>query len=615
MKFFEALSADWLAIGAVAIVAAIFFFCLAVLLVNRRRTLRAAAALRGRSIASLLGESGENFEMLGPVERSLLDAIRGVIAFEADDKWVVRALPSDEVRVALHRSYRAGLGRLASRVGENLTAIALFLTFCLLGWVLISDVPAGLDSGEAKNLTSAIGKMGAKFFVSALGVLGAFLIDLVDRKSDAAIDEATARIVEQLRQIMEPHDLFLARTAYDRRRQLEGFEGKVESLGRDLSSKLSKLESLNVTVTGIGIEVTNAVQTMMTDHVAEIIARAIEDIREMVQKGAEDLRAGVGRDFADSVAKLERSLEQLNESVRNQGKSGVEEILEKLRDAVSGGFASQSQDMGKQLQRLAETIPALEGIFRQVAEELGSNARSWGEENQRAVSVLGEQVGEVVMQFKEIQTVMAGSVARLSEESERITRSLQESSSASVREFREESERSKRVAVQIAADLEARTERLDSAIADAQEQVDAIAGVLRQSLRELVSVVDGARHTTVASQEHARAMSEAAVKLAQAVRLFDQSVEKQSATVDNELKVQQLQQEVIGKLNQATADILAQYEKAVTQSTSMLTGEWERLANRVRALVDQSSSALLEPVEELANHVGDLKEIVRSVRR
>lgn len=319
---------------------------------------------------------------------------------------LIRAEPSQGLRETCRALFRHSWGHA---LGKNLTGIALVMTFGLLGKVLVGPVREALMGGGAAGatqavlLSAAIGQMGAKFFVSAMGLVGSFFFQAIASVQEsrllARLDAMRPRF-ESATQTLDAHGIVLA-TA--RRDALSALKGELVQTRRELSERLLHLESVEVSLQDIGTQVQTSFGTMMKEQVGDVITRQLSAVEKAVREIATDLQRSIASGFAatlqQEMSTVRDSLGSIQQSLSERQEHDLGRILEQLRDAVSGGFHSQSQDMARQMQELLGVLPRLEQQFEAMSHMMGTQARQWGAENQRAIDVLGARVTTVVESF------------------------------------------------------------------------------------------------------------------------------------------------------------------------------------------------------------------------
>jgi len=261
--------------------------------------LGALTAEKLRALVSLLRREGEAKvpEEKAGLERELVQRLRSVrVGFEDGKPVIARPLPAilDEWGHEIAEDGTAGL------LGSSFTGIALVCTFLLIAWVLFTDVPAAIRAtGNAKEsaaapmdaLAEAVGKMGAKFVISSVGIVLAILHSFVHRDYVRRVMRATHRIAQTLS--LEVVDLQSVQFLWANKLLL-GTTSIAPAIARQeevLATKLERLGKLEVVVKDLGSAVAASLGTLMKSALAEELSLVVADVRTLV----EVLRGGCKR--------------------------------------------------------------------------------------------------------------------------------------------------------------------------------------------------------------------------------------------------------------------------------------------------------------------------------
>ncbi|MGE6761720.1 hypothetical protein ACQKGO_27155 [Corallococcus interemptor] len=319
--------------------------------------------------------------------RALWRAVREQLVFppggqEVSGPILMRSSPSRELRETCRALFRHSMGH---GIGRNLTGIALVMTFGLLGIVLVGPVQAALTSTGAAGasqtdlLSQAIGKMGAKFFISAAGLLGTLFFQAFAFSSERQLLkrlDAMRASFERNTLTLDAHEIALAS---ERRDALGALKAELVQTRRELSNQLSHLESVEVSLQDIGTEVQKNFGTMMKEQVGDVITRQLGAVEKAVRDIATDLQRSISMGFTaalqQEMAGVRAHLDAIQQALVGQQEHDLGRILEQLRDTVSGGFHTQSQDMARQMAGLVEVLPRLEKQFDLMTQSLGNHAR------------------------------------------------------------------------------------------------------------------------------------------------------------------------------------------------------------------------------------------------
>jgi len=587
---------DRIATGAVLVVLVLLVLSLVTVWVQYFRTRKKLVAfsvgLRNRIQAWNQARTPSTREPFwAEIERVLI--FRG----EQPSKIVVRDSPVPGLTMQVLKSSRSGpLGVFLSLIGKHLTAIALMITFGLLGWILMSSVHSSLKAAAGSagdQLPDAVRLMGAKFFVSVTGLLGAWLFQFFSDLTDEWLEARASKVIAGVEDLLETIPVFQARMAY---------------VG---SQQLKKLESITVTVQGIGNEVTSHIGTIAKQQVADTICDAITELRNSAQEIAINLQSQLTTSFGQSlsteVTRLQGGLEAVQNAIQDQSRGNLDRIVEQLRDIVSGGFSSQSEDMGRQMGQLASTLPKLEAQFAAMTDSLGRNAHEWGEENQRAVVLLSNQVAELVQQFQTVRTGMEAAVAGLAEASQRSVDKLASSASTQAGEINREMDTLRKVAADGTASFAQNTRGFMEVISRVQVELASANGTLRDTVTALATTFQQLKQSQTDQRATLQTLDQAARNLAEGGRRVGAVIEQQPAIIEREQHLLEAQRQAVDRVATVLDQMLKRYSDALSHQSTQLADSWGTLAQRVKQTVEAASLSLSESVDELNQTVRELK--------
>ncbi|AFE04995.1 hypothetical protein COCOR_03085 [Corallococcus coralloides DSM 2259] len=573
--------------------------------------------------------------------RALWRAVREQLVFppgkqEVPGPILMRSSPSRELRETCRALFRHSMGH---GIGRNLTGIALVMTFGLLGVVLVGPVQAALTStgaggaSQADLLSQAIGKMGAKFFISAAGLLGTLFFQAFAFSSERRLLmrlDAMRASFERITLTLDAHEISLAAA---RRDALGALKTEIVQTRRDLSDRLSHLESVEVSLQDIGTEVQKNFGTMMKEQVGDVITRQLGSVEKAVRDIAADLQRSISMGFTAALqlemAGVRAHLDAIQQALAGQQEHDLGRILEQLRDTVSGGFHTQSQDMARQMAGLVEVLPRLEQQFEVMTQTLGSHARQWGSENQRAVEALGEKVSELVGSFDGVRDRLEGSGSNIASSFKDVLTGLRESSSEMVRLAAQASLNMQSNSVQQSGVLRNQMEELrvrsESDMGQFQAQSQEFVKVMRETQDGLRTVTkqmsDTADKLAAASrgvgESHHKAgavsakMDEVAQRLMDTANAFQRLSQERSNVVRQEQTLLNAQREAVDRVGPVLNALTKTYEDSVSRQAQILSSQWTEVMHRLDSVVDRSSGELVQGVDDLTETVQQLKETLR----
>jgi archaellum component FlaC len=578
----------------------------------------------------------------------------------------MRASPSQELRETCRALFRHSAGH---GIGRNLTGIALVVTFVLLGVVLVGPVQEALRVSQAPGagsqsdlLSQAIGQMGAKFFVSAMGLVGSFAFQgfasFLERRLLAQLDSMRARF-ELTTQTLDAHKIVLASARKD---ALGVLKAELTQTRKELSERLEHLESVEVSIQDIGSEVKTHFGTMMKEQVGDVITRQLTAVERAVRDIASELQRTIATGFATTLqtemTTVREHLNAIQKALSEKQEHDLGRILEQLRDTVSGGFHSQSQDMARQMADLVGVLPRLESQFEVMSKALGENARQWGTENQRAIDVLTDKVTVLLGSFDKVRNDLETATARvlrastesshrLSEENQQVLGQLGSTVSSVMGGFKnvlagmnDSTQRLVDAAALSAQNLQdhtvrqagtlqgqvdalrdaansgmhnvvARSEEFSKVMGKTQDGLRELTEQLRNTAAQLVSATRSAGDTHDKAKNASTQMEDVANQLRETAKTFQGLSQARQVAVNEEKSLLGVQREALDRVTPVLTGLAQTYEDAVSRQSQVLSSQWTKVVREMESVVDRTSGELLQGVEELNDTVRELKEILR----
>ncbi|MCP3061108.1 hypothetical protein LXT21_20210 [Myxococcus sp. K38C18041901] len=644
------------------------------LVLFRRHKLRRAIGLLDAHLEEVL--EGRRPEP-GPQEeaKALWRAIRELLVFPPGRQPVplpalIRAEPSQGLRETCRALFRHSWGHA---LGKSLTGISLVMTFGLLGMVLVGPVREALMGGraagasQAELLSSAIGQMGAKFFVSAMGLLGSFLFQsvasVIESRLLARLDAMRSRF-ESATRTLEAQDILLATARGD---ALGTLKDELVQTRRELSERLARLENVEVTLQDIGTHVLSTFGSMMKEQVGDVITRQLSAVEKAVREIAADLQRSIASGFAQTLqtelSTVRDSLGAIQQSLAGRQEHELGRILEQLRDSVSGGFHSQSQDMARQMEQLMGVLPRLEQQFEAMARVMGTQAEQWGAENQRSIQVLSERVATVVDSFDRVRdglvSATAGVLAASKESSQQLgvenqqmlgqlersvesvverfeqvlkgmdasTQRLVDSTSQSAQHLQQQTgEQADFLARQVEmlrsaanvdmSNFQSRSEAFAKVMGTTQDGLRQLTEQLRNTAAQLVSATRGAGDTQDKARGAAAQMEQVTRQLGETAKEFMQVSQSRREVARVEEGLLSAQRQAFERVQPVLDGLASRYEESVKAQAQTLSGQWSKVMQDMQSVVTMSSGELAQGVDALNETVQALsKALTTQVRR
>jgi hypothetical protein len=512
------------------------------------------------------------------------------------------------------------LHRSAFEAGPWLTGAALLCTFFLIALVLAESVGPAIRQGGAGigSLSQAVSTMGAKFVVSMAGILMSIVHGFFRGKHAralyAAADEAAQRI-EPLSYSSEAYQIDCAERAAGQAARIaqaieDGQADQQANLVQVLSA-IGKLNSIEVSIKDIGSELATSLQTTVKN---DVVAGIGQELRDM----ADDLKDSLSRAFSASLDQqmgaVVGELTKIERAVASQAKDQVGELLQKLGDAVSGGFTSESARMKDALTRFAEVVPRLEEQLRTVLKTAGDDLARRSQDSSRSQEALMGRFQQVLTGIEAQQRDSAVMAKQMQELAGRTQNMLVEGLSAAGQQMAQRSQRSveeftgaMREATggaaeayrKLVAEAEAAASALQKARAEHAEGAQRL-GDSARVLRDVLTQADASAQSLRAVAEQVRgALTEARA-----------TVETSAGAVKASRDAAAEQQKLLTELTQRFPDLAKQYLDATDLAFGRIASTWkgkvqelESTVTRVGDGVSSNVGAFAEAVEELGQHL------------
>lgn len=370
-------------------------------------------------------------------------------------------------RAAVRRALQeASTAHTVWRAGSTVTGVALVLTFVIIGGVM-----SGLDfraiGGTDDSLTRAVGEMGSKFWVSALGVLGTLtyqsfagrladslrigVAEYVDAASSLILDQAqwereraherSAAVLAALEGIAKKqstgteateHAVYrlvaietLARQHADAMRQavaglasaVEQRVGSLEHVQRanaqEATERYKQQQEQAKQQEAWGERTINALvavaqHTKLVEQRAKETSARIESIDAALQGGLTPLVSEVEK-MAQTLlgSRVDEFITRL-QGVLSTEMESVRSVFRgpEFRSAVSGGAADAAHSVGQTLEHLSEALPDILDQVRRASVDAQ-------EANEKAFAAVASEAARSEARLGELQAVVEASVGNV----------------------------------------------------------------------------------------------------------------------------------------------------------------------------------------------------------
>lgn len=518
------------------------------------------------------------------------------------------------------------------RLGPLFTGVALFCTFVLIGLVLLEQVQAALNDVAAsetalaqasRSLAEAVGGLGAKFFISAAGIVCTVVYTVFELCIEAAHERQLDAVERDLRGI------FASPEEYDGLLQREHLKRLA-----DVCAGVGRLQSIEVSVQNLSSEVVDQLSKVITKDMGEQVQGMIEQALARVDEIAERTQQAFSGELKVAVASAQQAipaviqqLEEIRKAIAQQAESPVVALLEQFKGAMRTGYQQETSQLAAALRQLSSTIPemarTLEAAGQRVTERLSADQAR----GQQVQDQLFTDIKRLLEHLEQQQTALESSVGRIHGEtlqaavgvSSQLKEQLETAAAGFIRVAATQTDAmNDRVGVLLSTQQSSFTElekTLGSVVArlgDAERALAGSAQNLESSARQLNAaqasndqLVVGARNVVAEVRSSAQALNESAGSAQALLEHGRRIVHSAMEHADREVQLTSQLQTVWPKLFDT-------YLQSFQQKSDALASSWEtthhKVANVVTGIVDQ----LQDPVDELRDTVNDLAKSLKA---
>jgi hypothetical protein len=542
----------------------------------------------------------------------------------------------------VRRDMLADLARRSKplRLGPLFTGCALFLTFILIGYVLVTDMQAALEafsqSGTSvgsgaqdaldqasRRLAQGVGGLGGKFFISAAGVL----FSVVYTIGELLLEARHRRMIDEMDHALR--SVFASPEEYDgllQRRHLD-------VLG-EISHKVGCLNNIQVSVQNLSSEVVHQLSQVLTKDLGEqmhgMMAQALERVDSIATRTNEALSADLRQVMnvaQEGIPHVVQHLEAIRNEVAHQAKAPVEELVRQFKTALTGGFQHESAQLGAALNQFAMVVPEMARSLEAVGRSMTDSVSAGQERSQAIQQQLLSEMARVLEHLERQQTGMGQLVGRIHGEALETATSLgsklQEQLDAAAAGF----------AAATATQTGAMNDRVaavlstqQTAFAELETKVGGVVEALGQADRALASsarhLETSAQHLGVAHETAHRVVSGATSVVAavnNSARVLNESATHSQEFLEQAKRIVHAAMEHADKEAELTRQLQAvwpglfdRYLQSFQQKSDALASSWEQTHQRVVSITKSVADDLQTPIDELRDTVNVLAETLKA---
>lgn len=532
---------------------------------------------------------------------------------------------------AIRREYAdAQVSRVLSfSLGSLLTGGALIFTFGLIAYVMTFDVSGAIqESGDPSRLSDAVAKLGAKFWISAAGVLGSIMATVFASEKRSKIMRVAEHPDVRLNHVFTSLEVEQLNATFQEMALLRRQHAELCAHLETLNHRVEKLNSIDVSVRDIGNEVSanlkNVMKEAMADELKSILVEVMAQVETIAARVQSSITDAFGEKLQALAANMQQSLDAVRKAIEGQAQGQLEQILDKLQATVSGGLQSESKNMAVALERFAKVVPALEEQLRAMTAQIATETRQRAEEGSRVMQDLLDRVGALVRSMEAQQSANAETVAKMQAASahaaEEVARRL-EASGASLVSTVMATSRSELEAIskQLEAALTSNAVRIDDIeqkAASASEVVARSADALARSAESLGAIhaqtqalLAQVRDGTDGMKTVSHAVANATHALLSSLETIRQIDETARAQTQEQQSLLMQQRQFTREVEQVWPTLFDAYLGKFKQASDELQRSWADLHAKVATLSQSVGSefaentlALSEAIKELVHH-------------
>jgi hypothetical protein len=338
-----------------------------------------------------------------PINEEEQILLRAVIDRDFDGKIVVSESLPDKVAKYIRTYIKE---QWYFKLGMASTGIALVFTFLLLGQAVHeignslgeeigspskvvsgSQAPNG-SSTDKSSIDKAFKNMKGKFIVSVAGLLSTICFSLF---ASILIERSISEIKRRMHVLDGKLSLFVDEDFQIQRRSLQELK------------KLSHLENLQVNVN----ELSEGLLGRLNDTLDRTIGQKLVDLAAKQESGIERIALALSESVSNSLEKaMNNTMSNLNDSMRNiaekmdeRSSGGVELILEKLQDLLSGGTKNHTAEMGKAIGQFNDTVGDLNRAMGAIISAVGDLSEGAKNQNKQQMRFAQEDMPAIMQRF------------------------------------------------------------------------------------------------------------------------------------------------------------------------------------------------------------------------
>ena len=291
---------------------------------------------------------------------------------------------------------------LISRFNGALTGLSLFFTFALISPAVI-EVGKAITGGDGTNtsLTAAITSIGAKFVLSASGVLLTLALSFelhLRRKKFMKEAQVAIRALREVAYTREELDLVI---------QLDQLTEQKNTV-----KAVNSLSDIKVTLSSLSEEVSIRMGDIITRSIGDSIDRAMQSQAEGLNNIATALSNSVSQQLQTSmnelISSLKNELATISRGLNERGETNFGDAINMLIQAIEQGSGASADKLKVAVEALASEFPRigkeLSAVIGKLAEIQASANGSAEKNNNELTSRLDETLQKMAAAFENLQS-------------------------------------------------------------------------------------------------------------------------------------------------------------------------------------------------------------------
>lgn len=456
------------------------------------------------------------------------------------------------------------------RIAKSSTGIALIFTFILLGFA-VYDIGSAISSSSddvnkteqvsksdsEKHLQDAFKSMAAKFAVSVVGILCTIGLDIA--------------IPRRRRDIISEIELQLG--DFDESNCISAISFNIQQAQKSLTEfeKLDRLENLEVNISSLSEGLLTKLEHAMNRSIGEKLIQIAENQRsslsEISLNLAKSVSDSVNEGMKQTIEVMNQNMKQITSKLDERSSNGVEQLIDKMQDMLSGGTKNHTAEMGNAISGFNNSIATMQSVMvgltssmQKFSEQASSQVNNQAEFAQKEMPLIFSKLSVALndIQYSNQQTIVA--LKELIEHGQTSTTGQLEKYSTALASHSGENqvllnrfndlvsmshEKSMSANRELEVSIKENAGQIKSIVTESEARITESSQRVTENIHNLSS--SAAEKLTIAVKQAADALSEVSIASARSIQergdLMAQGIDRQLAVVNERVG------EIVGRVN------------------------------------------------------------------